>query len=154
MNNFKGFPYGPLKKVTAGAAGPYELWRMNNFSPADLGDPASESTIWGDLADPDMDGLINLLEYALAGDPNIPDAGTVMPQLTRSGNVLTLSYTMHRSDLAYQVLTNTVLQGQAWSATGVSQVPDPDTAPEGTLIEASVTLGEERRFLQLEVVQP
>ncbi|MEX0325588.1 MAG: CAP domain-containing protein, partial [Puniceicoccaceae bacterium] len=57
VNNFKGFPYGPLLKVTAGPAGPQDLWRLDNFLQADLNDPAKESTVWGNLADPDKDGL-------------------------------------------------------------------------------------------------
>ncbi|MEX0327031.1 MAG: hypothetical protein AB3N33_13170, partial [Puniceicoccaceae bacterium] len=89
-----------------------------------------------------------------AGNPNLADAHTIAPQFVRTGNVLTLRYRMQRSDLSYRVLTNTVLQDQPWTTTGVIQTPDPDTAAEGTLIEASATLDGNRRFLQLEVIEP
>lgn len=45
-------------------------WRNVNFSEADLNDPAKESTVWGDTANPDNDVLNNLMEYALDTDPN------------------------------------------------------------------------------------
>ncbi len=44
-------------------------WRAEHFSAAELADPAIESALWGDLADPDADGVPNLIEYALATLP-------------------------------------------------------------------------------------
>ena len=48
---------------------PYQNWKLAHFG-ANANDPA----IAGDTADPDGDGIINLLEYAHATDPNQPDA--------------------------------------------------------------------------------
>ena len=47
-----------------------DTWRNQNFSASSLSDPAQEATVWGDLADPDQDGVNNLLEYALHSNPN------------------------------------------------------------------------------------
>jgi hypothetical protein len=44
-------------------------WRYRNFSLTELGD----ESISGDLADPDGDGVVNLMEYALADDPKRGD---------------------------------------------------------------------------------
>ena len=44
-----------------------EDWRREFFPVAVLGDPAQEASTWGDAADPDQDGAVNLLEYALGG---------------------------------------------------------------------------------------
>jgi hypothetical protein len=44
---------------------PYESWKTAHF-----GGNATNSAVAGDLADPDGDGMVNLLEYAVAGDPN------------------------------------------------------------------------------------
>ena len=56
----------------------YQDWRQQYFSAAELANPAAEATLWGDLADPDQDGLANLLEYALALPPrqwnSVPNA--------------------------------------------------------------------------------
>lgn len=43
----------------------YDAWRAQHFSESELADP----TLSGDAADPDGDGLPNLLEYASGGDP-------------------------------------------------------------------------------------
>ena len=45
-------------------------WRMTNF-----GADAPNDTIAGPVADPDGDGLVNFVEYALALDPTAPSAG-------------------------------------------------------------------------------
>ena len=53
-------------------AGPntvYELWKTEQFTPAQLADP----TISGDFADPDLDGAGNLLEFALGMIPLLSD---------------------------------------------------------------------------------
>jgi len=56
----------------------YQDWRQQYFTAAELANPAAEATLWGDLADPDQDGLANLLEYALALPPrqwnSVPNA--------------------------------------------------------------------------------
>lgn len=41
-----------------------ETWRTQHFSALDLSDPAKEATLWGNDADPDGDGLVNLIEMA------------------------------------------------------------------------------------------
>ena len=156
INNGRIFPYGLSSTVTAGTgtATPLDLWRQAHFSPADLADPSKEATLWGNDADPELDGYNNLMEFALNGDPNVPDAGAIAPVFSRNGATLKLAYTMHRGDVTYRVLTNTVLDEGGWTTTGVSQTPNPDTASEGTPIEATATLDGQKRFLQLEVTLP
>lgn len=46
---------------------PIDLWRLNHFGSASNSGPGADS------ADPDHDGLCNLVEYALGRDPNSPD---------------------------------------------------------------------------------
>jgi hypothetical protein len=50
-------------------ASPYASWATNHFSAEELGNPAHEATIWGEMADPDSDGRLNLLEFAQGTDP-------------------------------------------------------------------------------------
>lgn len=69
-------------------------WRTLHFTAAELGNSALESTLWGDLADPDADGTANLAEFALATQPRVaasraattaalvPDTGGTYLQLT------------------------------------------------------------------------
>lgn len=51
-----------------------EQWKNSHFG-SDLENAALETSVWGDGADPDQDGLPNLLEYALGFIPNLADAG-------------------------------------------------------------------------------
>jgi len=57
--------------VDGGYQSPWNLWRAAHFSMAELAEPA----ISGADADPDGDGLRNLLEYAYNRNPKIADAG-------------------------------------------------------------------------------
>jgi endonuclease I len=52
---------------------PGEAWKDTHFTAAELNDP----NIGGDLADPDGDGLPNLLEYVFNHDPWKPDNSSV-----------------------------------------------------------------------------
>jgi hypothetical protein len=58
-----------------------EGWRELYFMPADLMNPALEDTLWGDDADPDGDGLVNLLECALQSHPLEPSP-EAQPQIS------------------------------------------------------------------------
>lgn len=51
---------------------PYLRWRKSHFEPHEMNQP----DISGDNADPDHDGLPNLLEYAMGTDPRVPDGFT------------------------------------------------------------------------------
>jgi hypothetical protein len=53
----------------------YEAWRAKHFTSGELADP----TVSGDNADPDGDGLANLLEYANGVDPR---TSSPAPRLT------------------------------------------------------------------------
>ena len=46
-----------------------DAWRAEHFGAEDLANPWLEPTLWGWDADPDGDGLSNLIEYALGGIP-------------------------------------------------------------------------------------
>ncbi|MCD8483438.1 MAG: hypothetical protein LR015_12735 [Verrucomicrobia bacterium] len=52
----------------------FHRWRADKFPAEILSDPLLEESVWGDLADPDMDNLPNIMEYALGLNPLKADA--------------------------------------------------------------------------------
>lgn len=70
---------------------PYSEWAAGVFTPDQLAD----ATISGDDADPDHDGLVNLLECLLGGQPLADDRDllpTLSTTLIASGRKLVFSY--------------------------------------------------------------
>ena len=133
--------------LTATYAPAHAHWRAKNF-----GASADQPAVAGDLADPDGDGIPNLLEYACGLAPLSADSATARALLPRlapgeaaaggSGGASGLEFTFVRdlsaSDLTYVVQVSTDLE--TW--TDASRFSDldgdtPDTA--ATLLVARVT---------------
>jgi hypothetical protein len=91
---------------------PYDAWRFARFTTAELADDA----ISGPSADPDADGLPNLLEYSLNAEPTTSDATLHEPVVTNVADHLTLTYTRPTviSDITYAVEWSGDLQ--SWSS--------------------------------------
>ncbi len=122
-------------------------WRFANF-----GAHGSENS-GADAADPDGDGLSNLLEYALVLNPNA--SGTLPTSLALNGS--NLEYTYIRSTGAkenvinYHIEWSDTLDVGSWS---VETVTEQITLTEGALetVKASIPAGTgAKRFLRLRV---
>ena len=80
---------------------PFDAWAS---------DPAQGLTAGvndGPMADPDRDGISNLMEFALGGAPMV-SSRTILPTLTRSGNNWLFEY--NRSDLSLSPATTQVVE--------------------------------------------
>jgi hypothetical protein len=78
-----------------------DVWKQAHF-----GSNATNSSIAGDAADPDHDGIPNLLEYASATDPNVTNASSF--QCARlAGNYFQLRFprNIFATDVVYVLQT-------------------------------------------------
>jgi fibronectin type 3 domain-containing protein len=120
---------------------PIESWRLTHF-----GSSANDGS-GADFADPDGDGLANLLEYGLGADPG---AVTAAPyQLQVSDGVLRLVFErIADPDLVYEVEASPDLVQWTviWSSTGSDNTEGVVAVSDGSPLSAS-----SRRFLRLKV---
>ncbi len=137
--------------IPAPASVTYATFRTQYFTSGEQLD----ALISGPAADPDGDGLNNLLEYATARHPRQPDApSTATAGL--SGSYLTLTYDrrLDTSDLTYTVQASDDLL--AWSTPAsieqLSVTPLSATLERVTVRNAAPTAP--RRFLRLQVATP
>jgi autotransporter-associated beta strand protein len=126
--------------LTLAAAGGYSSWIDGSFA----GGATVPLDQQGAAADFDMDGISNLIEYAIAGqDPTVPN-----PTIgTFSANKLSFAKRVDATGLTYQIQESTDLGvGDAWA-----QVATYDEN-NATTISATLTPGTPpRNFLRLQV---
>ena len=86
----------------------YAIWADGEFETDELSQPE----ISGKFADPDGDGLNNLMEYALDGDPTYPDRVEVEPSARISGRLLVMDFKIDtsKSDVTVEPLSSTDLK--------------------------------------------
>lgn len=135
-------------------------WRQSRFTSDELENPILEATVWGDLADPDGDGLPNLLEYAIGTDPRAPGAAPaalVVDDTEPSARRLMLTYTRQKrasaAGLVYRVEWSDTLAPDSWSELTVEETI-ASTSDTTETVNASVPANSPRRFLRLRVTAP
>jgi len=138
--------------LLAVTTGPWEFWQQSQF-----GANASNPVIAGDQADPDHDGVPNLLEYALGNNPNLADAGShIVRDIEQLGGQSYLRITVTKNPAATDIqwsgeANNDLTNAAGWSSAGttvetdnVSQFVVRDNTPLG---------GTTRHFLRLKVIR-
>lgn len=134
--------------ITVNVLAPIDTWRQTQFG------TTSNTGIYADTADKDNDGLLNLLEYACATNPNTsngPPHSTV-----RNGANLEYTYTKNKSatDVTYAVEWSDDFT--SWSVVGVTQslVPCSDNGVTQQWKATMPAGGNGRRFVHLKVTRP
>ena len=149
--------------------GGLEGWRLL-YWPGDAPNPATEATTWGDDADPDKDGLTNLMEFYLGTNPVVPTTNAATsttpgrPVFGFTGSptrYATVSFTRRKAlaPLAAELQTSTELV-TGWSAIGFSDIGLPVNLPGGNYeyivrrFDTPVDLSNPRRFFRFKVENP
>ncbi len=145
--------------VDPAAGSGFELWQESHW-PGVI-DPA----VIGSAADPDRDGLDNLMEYALDANPTVPDdAALPVVGLVKSDgqSYLTLAYDRRTDDpgLTYEVVASDALHAPlaGWTVQATvmeSGTPDAVTGRQHIKIRdsAPVETGGAHRYLRLRVTR-
>lgn len=127
--------------VGGGTLSPFEQWLDAN---ALTGEQALQT------ADPDADGLGNLIEYALGTSPNLATSTADAYTLARSGNFLTLGFDQPGDPtLVYTVEATNDLATGSWSP--VHTFPSFNTAGAALYTDTANLTTSPRRFLRLSV---
>jgi hypothetical protein len=132
---------------------PIELWRLANFGTADNVGPGADG------ADPDGDGVVNLLEYAFGQSPNI---GNALPwAFAFTNSHLTITFTRPRpapADITYLVETTTDVATNAWDsgpAITSQSVTDNGNGTERVVVsDLAGPPNPNMHFLRLRVTRP
>ena len=132
----------------------YQAWLITKFTATELSNPS----ISGSQADPDADGLINLLEFALNLPPHTPSQSGLPRTGIRTVGAnrhLTFTYTRRPASdgVTYTPQTSTDLQN--WNPDPAQFVPVSTTQLPGGLLEIELRLAApfsfEHRFVRLRV---
>jgi hypothetical protein len=121
---------------------PHEVWRTRHFGSASPTGPAADN------ADPDKDGVTNLLEFAFGLNP-LQNSAHLAPAWRRHGNNLTISF-------AQPAGVTGIIYGAEWSATMAPGTWQP-LADTGSAPRHTFTLpmsGGGSKFVRLTVTTP
>lgn len=121
---------------------PWQFWQLSNF-----GANATNPAIAGDNADPDLDGIKNLLEYGWGTDPNARTVGQAVVDTTTGYLRLTTPKVASASDLTYTVEVSDDLV--TWTTAGTVVLINTATqlqVRDGVLLTAG-----SKRFIRLKI---
>ncbi|MEY4489552.1 MAG: hypothetical protein RIQ79_2060, partial [Verrucomicrobiota bacterium] len=148
---------GARQQAVVTVSSAFSTWQASNFTPLEV----ANSAISGDNADPDADGLNNLLEFAFGLAPKSTDATgkpTSAVQNISGSDYLTLTFRRRAPalDLAYAVQTSGDLTG-AWTANAV-QVGSATSNGDGTETvtfrdSSTLAAGNQKRFLRVQIIR-
>ncbi len=147
------YPLGAVAAMaTVTVPKPVDQWRQDNF-----GANAGNAAIAGNLADPDGDGLNNLLEYALATNPLASNtSGLVVDQETIGANTylrLTVTKNSAATDVTYAVETTGDLATPAsWGSSSV--VVEVNSSTTLRVRDSVAISAATKRFIHLRVSVP
>lgn len=132
-------------------APPYDLWRNAHF--VWMGSPTNET----DRADPDVDGVANLMEYGLGRDPtNTVQAPVFAMELcvTRTPRTLRFSYSVatNAPDVAVEIVRADDLLAPVWGTNGIRAAVALSVPTNGVQPMASeALLSGDKGFMRLRV---
>lgn len=145
---------------------PFAIWLGSvNFTESETASGLTTMT-----ADFEGDGLPNLVEYALGGNPKVYDAATIAPVVGMSGNQLQISFNCDaaKTDISYVIQASPNLSVGSWveiaksmggattqPISNLSAVSDAGAGSRSVAVMDSMPIpAGGKRFLRLKIVNP
>ncbi len=144
-----GLPGGVVRLLN------YNSWKGLSFDPGD----AANNAISGLTADPDGDGINNLIEYGLGGNPLFNDAASLLSPATIQSNYLTYSYRVNAgaSDATITPQISSDLTNWLSGPANILTLSGPTAREDGvnlyTVRDTTVAAGG-NRYIRLRMVAP
>jgi hypothetical protein len=111
---------------------PTSVWKLAHF-----GANANNAAVAGDLADPDHDGIVNLLEYAFATDPNAANTNSFTGILAGYQFQIHFPRNTSASDITYVLQTSSTLTTWSNSMTFTAATGWVTNLPGATVAESA-----------------
>ncbi len=147
-------PYGQTAESTVAVhvEVTYDSWLSSYFDYATMAEPALRAGTWGELADPDGDGIVNLLEYAFGSDPGAasPENRPQTHFVTEGGAeylAVTFRPNPRAVDLVFEPQVSSDLE--SWQG-GLVFMPGPDERAL-TYRDPEPAAAHQRRFIRVHV---
>lgn len=144
---------------------PFSEWLTTHFTSQELDD----GLLSGDLADPDVDGIVNLTEYAMGLDPRAASKAN-QPVVEFNGTQLDFQFTRvtTRTDLTYEVLASSDLR-DSWSViarsvggaafvdvdSGTASIDESGSETISVIVTDAAVIGDidDLRFMKLRILR-
>ena len=124
----------------------FEEWRAPFFSEAELAD----ALVSGEEADPDLDGLNNWMEFALATDP-VAFTGSVLVVEDVTTNALTLRMRRRLPEAGFAQEIESSMDGRNWGPLAVEELSAAQDGSEAEQVVLKAELENSDRFMFLRV---
>lgn len=109
------------------ASTPWQSWRSTEFTAGEL----TNLSVSGEAADPDQDGLSNLVEYALGLEPKTGNASPLTVGSSESALTLTYTRNLAATDTVLQIQRSNTLDSSSWQ--NVTPLSDNPVGTSGTV---------------------
>lgn len=128
--------------------GTVDHWLLASLGTAQANNPAVSSL----TSDPDTDGVPNLLEFAVGGDPTIPDStkGRMLPAPASAG-LVALLHTQRRDLLGIQVRFERSSDLRTWESATPSSQQEITSTPATRTLKSTFPTSETPTFYRLTV---
>jgi hypothetical protein len=145
--NGKAYAGGQFAVAVFGLLDPSFNWKTFHF-----GNNATNAAAAGDFADPDGDGMVNLLEYALGSDPLIAGAGNSVSaavigghaqvSFNRNASATDLTYVLEASsDLSTWTPVMIYTNPSGWTGAASATEAPPSALPPDQTLRVTIDLG-------------